>query len=773
MLEQNESTHSSSASGALVLHTYAEDAYLAYAMSVVKDRALAQVQDGNKPVHRRILYAMHELGLHSEAKPVKSARIVGDVLGKLHPHGDKSVYDAMVRMAQPFSLRYPLILGQGNFGSRDADPAAAMRYTEARLAPIAHVALDELGAQTVEFQNNYDGTFTEPTLLPARLPLLLLNGTMGIAVGLASNIPPHNLGEVAKAAILLLRNPEASLEEVLNVLPGPDFPDGAQLISSEEEIANVYTSGRGSLRLRARWEREELARGQWQLVVKELPYQVSARQILEQIETLTNPQIPSGKKALNQQQINLKTLALEYLDRVTDESGKDDPIRLVIAPKTSKTDPNALMDFLLANTSLEETFGMNATMIGEDGNPATKGVLSILQEWCRFRVQTVRNRCTWERDQALKRKHIIQGRLTVFLNIDKIIALIRTEDDPKEALIRVYGLSPVQADDILEMRLRALNKLEGIKLERELIALNEHIRNLQYLLEHEDALKAKIIEEIEADARKYGDARRTLLAPAAKASASAALVKTAIDEPVTVIVSKNLWTRVRPGHGIDRSTISYKNADAQGFVIEARSTWPLLCMDTKGRVYSIPISELPSSRGDGSPLTTFIEMQSGAKIAQVWSGPQEQMCLFSGSNGYGFTAQNKNCVASKRAGKAFLTLDENENPMPVVLLDPMAGDAAQAQIVLGASDGKVLITPLSEIKALANGGKGVMLMVLDAPQQLKAISAIAVDAASCELNAQAAGKAMSTVVLKGEEFKKYTGKRARKGALLPKGLVLV
>ena len=689
----------------------------------------------------------------------------------LHVAHNSSVYGAMVRMAQPFALRYPLISGQGNFGSRDADPAAAMRYTEARLAPIAHVLLDELGVGTVEYQSNYDGAYTEPVLLPARLPLLLLNGTMGIAVGMASNIPPHNLGEVAKAAVTLLKNPEASLQDLLAVMPGPDFPDGAQLISSSDEIATIYGNGRGSLRLRARWEREELARGQWQLVVKELPYQVSTRQILEQIETLTNPQIPAGKKALNQSQINLKTLALDYLDRVTDESGKDDPVRLVIAPKNSKTDPVALMEFLLANTSLEDTFGMNATLIGEDGNPATKGLVEILQEWCRFRVQTVRNRCLWEKEQAQKRKHILQGRLIAFLHIDKIIALIRAEDAPKEGLMRSFGLSSIQAEDILEMRLRALNKLEGIKLEKELIALAVQIRDLQHLLENEAALKEKIIQEIEADAKKYGDARRTLLAPAAKASASAALVKTAIDEPVTVIVSKNLWARVRPGQGIDRATISYKNADAQGFVIEARSTWPLLCMDTKGRVYSIPISELPSSRGDGSPLTTFIEMQSGVKIAQVWSGPQEQLCLFSGSNGYGFIDQNKNCVASKRAGKAFLTLDENENPMPVVLFDPTAGESAQAQIVLGSSDGKVLITPLSEIKALANGGKGVMLMALDAPQQLKVISAIAVDAVSCELSVQAPGKPASTLAIKGAEFTKYQGKRARKGQPLPKSFV--
>lgn len=750
--------------GELLLHSYAEDAYLDYAMAVVKDRALAQVEDGNKPVHRRILHAMRGLGLTHEAKPVKSARIVGEVLGRFHPHGDTSVYDAMVRLAQPFSLRYPLITGQGNFGSRDGDSAAAMRYTEAKLSPIAALLLDELGAGTVDFKPNYDGSHDEPKLLPARLPFALLNGTMGIAVGMASNIPPHNLCEVVEAAVAVLDNPNITAAEILEHMPGPDFPDGGHLISSPSEIASAYESGRGPLRLRARWIREDLARGQWQIVVKELPYQVSTKQILEQIETLSNPQAPAGKKALTQQQVMLRQISLDFLERATDESGKDDPIRLVLVPRTSKVDEQALMSFLLAHTSLEESFGLNATMIGLDGGPATKGVLQVLKEWCQFRVSTVHRRSAWELAQAQKRIHLLEGRMTVYLNLDEVIKVIREAQEPRAELMTVFTLSEAQADDILEMRLRALNKLEGIKIEKELKELRAEAERLGVLLASEAALRKLVVKELRADGAKYGDKRRTLIKHEAKAAgAAAAAAQVAADEPVTAIVSKNLWARARTGHGLERTTLSYKPGDSEGFVLETRSLWPVAFMDNTGRVYSIKASDLPSGRGDGVPLSTLIELQPGARIVHVWSANPDQSYLFSGQRGYGYIAQLKNCVASKRAGKAFLTLESGEMPLAPLPLLPNSTDL----LALGSSDGRLLVFPLVEVKTLAAGGKGVMLMMLEAGQTISALRSLSAEDRTLS-GQMALVKGTASFTLKGAELEKYIGRRARKGCQMPK-----
>lgn len=751
--------------GELLLHTYAEDAYLDYAMAVVKDRALAQVEDGNKPVHRRILYAMRELGLSHDAKPVKSARIVGEVLGRYHPHGDASVYDAMVRLAQPFSLRYPLITGQGNFGSRDGDTAAAMRYTEAKLSPIAALLLDELGAGTVDFKPNYDATHDEPKLLPARLPFTLLNGTMGIAVGMASNIPPHNLREVVNAAVAVVENPDITTAGILEHMPGPDFPDGGQLISGPAEIAAAYETGRGSLRLRARWVREDLARGQWQIVVKELPYQVSTRQILEQIETLSNPQVPAGKKALTQQQVTLKQIALDFLERATDESGKDDAVRLVLVPRTSKVDEQAMMAFLLANTSLEESFGLNATMIGLDGGPATKGVVQVLKEWCQFRVTTVRRRSAWELAQAEKRIHLLEGRMTVYLNLDAVIKVIREAEEPRDELMTAFALSEVQANDILEMRLRALNKLEGIKIEKELKELRSEAERLRALLSSETALRKLVVKELQADGARYGDERRTLIKPETKAAGSAAVAARVVaDEPLTAVISRNLWARARSGHGLDRTALTYKSGDGEGFVVETRSTWPVVFMDNTGRVYSVKASDLPSGRGDGVPLSTLIDMQPGTRIAHVFSSSPEQAYLFSGQRGYGYVSQLKNCVATKRAGKTFLTLEPHEAPMPP---QPLPADGT-GMLALGSSDARLLVFPLSEVKTLAAGGKGVMLMVLDDNQTLSALRLLPAQANTLSGTMRLPSKGEAGFSLKADEFAKYVGKRARKGCQMPK-----
>ena len=450
----------------LVLSNYAERAYLDYAISVVKGRALPELADGQKPVQRRILFSMNEMNLKADAKPVKSARVVGDVLGKFHPHGDQSAYDALVRLAQNFSLRYPLIDGQGNFGSRDGDGAAAMRYTEARLTKIASLLLDEINQGTVDFIPNYDGSMEEPALLPARLPFVLLNGASGIAVGMATEIPSHNLKEVAAASIAVLKNPKISEEEVLSLIPGPDFPGGGQIISSTEEISEIYKIGRGSLKVRARWTIEELARGQWKLVINELPPNTSSQKVLQEIEELTNPKVKTGKKTLTAEQNSLKQATLALLDSVRDESSKDAAERIVIEPKTKNIDETEFSNFLLANTSLESNASINLVMIGTDGRPRQKGILSIIQEWAQFRIETVTRRTQHRLGKVKDRIHILEGRQLVLLNIDKVIQIIRNSDEPKIDLMDAFKLSDRQAEDILEIRLRQLARLEAIKIEQ-------------------------------------------------------------------------------------------------------------------------------------------------------------------------------------------------------------------------------------------------------------------------------------------------------------------
>ncbi|MDR2881620.1 MAG: DNA topoisomerase IV subunit A, partial [Azoarcus sp.] len=522
-------------SDALPLDWYAERAYLSYAMSVVRARALPQVEDGLKPVQRRILFAMNEMRLSAAARHVKSARVVGDVIGKFHPHGDASVYDAMVRVAQDFSLRYPLVDGQGNFGSRDGDSAAAMRYTECRLTPIAELLLSEIDRGTVDFAPNYDGAFKEPQLLPARLPFVLLNGASGIAVGMATEIPPHNLNETAAAAIYLICHPEATLDDILDILPGPDFPGGGQLISPPQVIREAYANGRGSLRMRARWHFEELARGQWRVIVDELPHGVCAAQVLAEIESLTNPQPRANKKEVSAEQKNLKQLVLGVLDAVRDESNDKAPVRIVLEPRSSRQSRDEFMAVLLAHTNLETSVSLNLTMIGRDGRPQQKNLLQILSEWVDFRYLTVQRRSRFRLDEVERRIHILDGRMIAFLRIEEVIRVIRESDEPKPALISAFGLTEVQAEDILEIRLRQLARLEGFRIEKELAELHEERDSLRRLLDNHAAQTRLLLKEIDADAKKFGDARRTLIktvAPVAPAEISVP------DEPVTVIVSK-------------------------------------------------------------------------------------------------------------------------------------------------------------------------------------------------------------------------------------------
>jgi topoisomerase-4 subunit A len=751
----------------LVLHDYAESAYLQYAMAVVRDRALPQVEDGQKPVQRRILYTMRQLGLGGNAKPVKCARIVGEVLGKVHPHGDTSVYDTLVRMAQDFTLRYPLIKGQGNFGSRDGDPAAAYRYTEARLAPISELLLSELDQGTVDSIANYDNTTTEPARLPARLPFVLLNGSMGIAVGMACDIPPHNLREVAAAAALAVGNPGVTFEELHALMPGPDFPDGGQVISSREEIAAAYRTGRGILRARARWRIEELARGQWQIVVYEFPYQVSTKRVLEELDALSNPQPPSGKKMPSQQQLNLKQVVLNVLERASDESGQKAAIRLVLEPRTSKVDADEMMAMLFAHTSLESGFSVNCTLLGLDGRPQQKGLSQILSEWAAFRVDTVTRRARHQLERAEARIHILEGRRIAFLNIDRVIKVIREADDPKADLMAAFKLTAIQAEDILEIRLRQLARLEGIRIEQELAELVTERGRLQALLGSDKALRRLIVKEIEADAARFGDARRTLLEPMDRATAVKAVISVP-DEPVTIIISRNGWIRARPGHDVDVAALTFKAGDSPGAVVQTRTTLPVAILDSLGRAYAIDAADVPAARGDGVPITSLVDLQDGAKARWMLSAASDMRYLFANSGGYGYIAPFSSLVGRNRAGKAFMTLEEGESVLPPVPLDGPDDDLFQPSgfVACAATNGKLLCFPLAEAKALERG-RGVILMQLDKGEKL-AWTGVYRDTLVVPVIVR--GKPLR-MTLKGEDLAKHVLHRARKGALLPRKAV--
>jgi topoisomerase IV subunit A len=736
----------------LTLGAYAERAYLDYAISVVKGRALPDVCDGQKPVQRRILFAMDRMGLSSEAKPVKSARVVGDVLGKYHPHGDQSAYDALVRLAQSFSMRYPLIDGQGNFGSRDGDGAAAMRYTEARLTPIAKLLLDEIDMGTVDFMPNYDGSFEEPKLLPARLPMVLLNGASGIAVGMATEIPSHNLREVAAAAVELIRNPKLGHAELMALIPGPDFPGGGQLISSEAEIAAAYESGRGSLKVRARWKIEELARGQWQLVVTELPPNASGQKVLEEIEELTNPKIKLGKKALTQDQLQTKQTMLALLDAVRDESGKDAPVRLVFEPKSSRIDQTEFVTTLLAQTSMESGVALNLVMIGGDGRPRQKSLSEILREWIAFRQVTVTRRSQFRLDKVNERIHILEGRLIVFLHIDEVIRIIREADEPKPALMQAFGLSERQAEDILEIRLRQLARLESIKLEKELAELRGEKQKLEDLLGSESALKRLMIKEIEADAKQYGDARRTLIQQEKRATFEARVV----DEPVTVIVSQRGWVRTQKGHGLDLSSFTFKSGDALYGAFQCRTPDILVAWGSNGRVYSVAVAQLPGGRGDGVPVTSLIELESGSHLLHFYAAPAEQQLLLATSAGFGFTARMADLVSRVKAGKAFMTVDAGAQPLAPMPLWDAAGHVACLS-----DDARLLVFGLDEIKALSGGGRGVTLIALDGAQKL--LQAVPIAAAGVVLTGTGRGGKVQEAILAGAQLQPHLGKRARRG----------
>ncbi len=756
----------------LDLGNYAQRAYLEYALSVVKGRALPDVCDGLKPVQRRILFAMERMGLGysgpnraTAAKPVKSARVVGDVLGRFHPHGDQSAYDALVRMAQDFAQRYPLIDGQGNFGSRDGDGAAAMRYTEARLSKITSLLLDEIDMGTVDFVPNYDGSTEEPSQLPARLPFSLLNGASGIAVGLATEIPSHNLREVADACVALIKKPAMTDFDLQQIIPGPDYPGGGQIISSDKDIADAYRTGRGSIKVRARWTIEELARGQWQLVVNELPPGVSSQKVLEEIEDLTNPKIKTGKKTLTQEQSQLKATVLSLLDGVRDESSKDAAVRLVFEPKTGKIAQSELITCLLAHTSLESSSSVNLTMIGIDGKPTQKSLRLMLEEWIQFRQTTITRRSEHRLAKVMDRIHILEGRQTILLNIDEVIAIIRASDEPKAALMARFDLSERQADDILEIRLRQLARLEAIKIEQELSELRAEQGKLEDILANPASLKRLMVKEIEADAKQFADARRTLIQEEKKAVAEVKVV----DEPVTVVVSEKGWVRARTGHGHAADSFSFKSGDSLYGTFECRTVDQLLVFGSNGRVYSVAVANLPGGRGDGQPVTTLMELEAGTQIQYYFAGPLSARLLLASSAGYGFTALVENMVSRQKGGKAFVSLDDGDALCAPSHISGSSGSlplADASHVACASVGGRILTFEVAELNHMAKGGKGLKLIDLEDKDRL---AGVAVYTRSIRIEGIGRGGKAREETLEIRSLNNAKAGRAKKGKLADLG----
>jgi len=737
------------------LGEYAQTQYLQYAIATVKDRALPRVGDGQKPVQARILYAMWDMGGRSGTPRKKSARVVGDVLGKLHPHGDASVYDALVRLAQDFTMRYPLIDGEGNFGSRDGDDPAAMRYTEARLTRFAEVLLAELEQGTVDFVPNYDGSSTEPAVLPARLPVLLLNGASGIAVGMATEMPPHNLTEVAQAAIAMIREPDLTLAGVMKHVKGPDFPGGGQIITPRAELKEAYQSGRGSVRVRARWAIERLARGQWQLVVTELPPGASAKRVQEEIDGITNPQPKAGKKSLTPEQTREKQLVLSMLERMRDESDRAHPVRLVFEPRSSRIDESEFVNLLLAKTSMETNASINLVMVGLDGRPAGRNLREILAEWLKFRFDTVTRRTRHKLEQVLDRIHVLEGRMIVLLNVDKVIKIIRNADEPKAELIKAFKLSERQADDILDIRLRQLAKLEHIKVEQELEEKKKERKGLEKILGSRKALEEVVSAELEEDAKTFGDKRRTRIEEAEKAEVETPV----IDEPVTVIFSKNGWVRARQGWGVEPATLSFKEGDALGALIPCRTVDPVVFLDSNGRAYNVEASQLPSARGDGAPASSLVDVQEGGKIIHCIAGKPETPVVVAATNGYGFVSKLGDMLSNRRAGREFMNVKEGETPIAPVAFEAGGGSL----LVAVSSGGKMIAFELDEVGYLAKG-RGVTLMGLDRNERLVAV--VVVRERRVEVVGFGRGRE-NVAEIKGADFARYLSKRALKGRVLP------
>ena len=735
------------------IEQHASHAYLGYAVSTVKARALPEIADGLKPVQRRILFAMDGSTTFS-----KCARYVGEVLGKYHPHGDSSTYEALVHLAQPFSMRYPLIEGQGNFGSRDGDSAAAYRYTEARLSRYAELVLAEIGEGTVDFVRNYDGKFTEPALLPARLPFGLLNGSFGIPVGFSTRIPSHNLKEVADAAAHVIRHPRAKLEDVLERLPGPDFPGGGQVISPPEEIKLAYETGRGSLLLRCKWEKENLARGQWRIVVTELPHGVSVRQVMEEVEGLANPKPGFGKKEVTQEQKRLRQFILDQVESVRDESDRKSKLRLVIEPRSSRQNEAEMMAALLVHTSLEARYAVNLTWLGLDGLPETKGIVEVLREWGEFRVSTVRRRTQFRLDRVQERIEVVLGRLLAYAKIDDIIKLIRAaEDQPsaKEALRAKFKFTERQAQDIVDLRLGQLTKLDGIRLNDERKALEGERKELKTLLGDEKELKKLVVKELGEDAKKYGDERRTLI----KSAERAQVERTVVVEPLTVILSRKGWIRARTGHNLDLSQMSFKEGDELAQTLECKTTDSVTVLAASGKTFSIDAADIPSGRGDGAPVNTLVNSSSDA-IVWMSAGDPGTRLLMNSSAGLGFLCKLGDLASKTRQGKDFFAVSEGAAAQPPAIV------RAEKYVAALSSDSRLLAFEIEELPERPNGGVGVQLIALPEGVSLAAVSVT--DGKSLTVSG-IKRKNRAVEALDAKQLAGHMGKRAQRGKLADVG----
>ena len=725
----------------LALHKFTENAYLNYSMYVIMDRALPYIGDGLKPVQRRIVYAMSELGLNNSAKFKKSARTVGDVLGKYHPHGDSACYEAMVLMAQPFSYRYPLVDGQGNWGAPD-DPKsfAAMRYTESRLSKYAEVLLSELGQGTVDYVPNFDGTMQEPKMLPARLPNILLNGTTGIAVGMATDIPPHNLREVAQAAITLIDNPKSTLDDLLDIVQGPDYPTDAEIITSRSDIRKIYQSGRGSVRMRAIWKKEE-----GDVVITALPHQVSGARVLEQIAT------------------QMRNKKLPMVEDLRDESDHENPTRLVIVPRSNRVDMEQVMNHLFATTDLERSYRINLNMIGLDNRPAVKNLLEILSEWLVYRRETVRRRLNFRLEKVLKRLHILAGLLIAFLNIDDVIDIIRSEDEPKPVLMSRFELSDTQAEAILELKLRHLAKLEEMKIRGEQAELEKERDYLQGILASERRMNTLLKKELQADSETYGDARRSPLCERgeAKAISENELMPS---EPVTIVLSQMGWVRSAKGHDIDPAGLNYKSGDSYRASARGKSNQPVVFIDSTGRSYALDPATLPSARGQGEPITGKLTPPPGATVEQVLMEADEQKLLMASDAGYGFVCTFSDLVSRNRAGKALLSLPENASVMT-----PLAIHHDDDLLLAITAAGRMLLFPVADLPQLSKG-KGNKIVSIPAAQAASGEDKLAWLLLLTPESAITLYIGKRKLTLKADDLQKFRAERGRRGTLLPRGL---
>ena len=712
---------------------FTEQAYLNYAMYVIMDRALPHISDGLKPVQRRIVYAMSELGLKHSGKPKKSARTVGDVLGKYHPHGDSACYEAMVLMAQPFSYRYPFIEGQGNWGSPD-DPKsfAAMRYTEAKLSQYSEVLLSELGQGTCDWQDNFDGSMKEPVTLPARIPNILLNGTTGIAVGMATDIPPHNLREVVKGTIALIRNPNLGDEKVAEYIPAPDLPTKAEIITPPEELLKIQSTGRGSYRMRSVYRIEKN-----EIVITDLPYQVSGSKVISQIAD----------------QMQAKKLPL--VSDVRDESDHQNPTRLVIVLRSNRIDAEAVMSHLFATTDLESSYRVNMNMIGADGRPQVKSIRRILLEWIEIRKETVTRRLQYHLNKIEKRLHILGGLITAYLNIDEVIRIIREEEQPKAELMSRFNIDDIQAEAILELKLRHLARLEEMEMRREQEELEAKAALIREQLANPESLKALIINELKDDAKKYGDDRRSPIVHRAEATAMSEQDFMPAD-PVTVVLSEAGWIRSAKGHEVDAENLNFRAGDQYLSHAQGKSNQRVYVLDESGRSYALAINSLPSARGLGEPLSSKLSPASGVGFKQVFIADDETEVMALSSKGYGFKTQAKQLDTNAKAGKAFLTLPEKATVMPLTSVDQAT------HLALLTSTGRLLILELSELPVL-NKGKGNKLIQLEEKDQIVFMTRLTLD----EILQVVAGQ--QQLKLKGDDLQKYIGKRASKGQLLPRG----